>query len=125
MVPDRRRRIPWHLASLVGTLDIRRLPADVAQSIGAATARALRAMRGVGAELADRAATTDAEVLLAMGRDCADGRITLRSGSGRLTVTWDTPSNDTAKRAASADVVHSFDGRPFTTPTWRLFRVTC
>jgi cholesterol oxidase len=114
-----------HLARLVGDLDIGQLPSEVARSIGAATVRALRAVRGIGAELAGRAATTDTAVLLAMGRDRADGRITLHGGSGRLNVTWDTPSNDplyTAERAASADVVHSFGGRPFTTPTWRLFR---
>jgi len=114
-----------HLARLVGGLDIGQLPAEVARSLGAATAHALRALRGVGAELAGRAATTDTAVLLAMGRDRADGRITLRGGTGRLSVTWDTPANDplyAAERAASAEVVRDFGGRPFTTPTWRLFR---
>lgn len=114
-----------HLARLVGDLDISRLPADVARSIGAGTARALVALRGVGTRLAHDAATADTAVLLAMGRDRADGRIGLRGGSGRLTVSWDTPSNDplyTAERIISADVVRTFDGRPFTAPTWRLFR---
>jgi cholesterol oxidase len=115
----------WHLARLVSELDVNRLPADVARSIGVGTRRALAALRGIGTSLAHRTDDTDTVVLLAMGRDRADGRIRLRGGSGRLAVSWDTPSNDplyTAERIVSADLVRAFDGQPFTTPTWRLFR---
>lgn len=114
-----------HLARLVGELDVNRLPADVARSIGVGTRRALAALRGIGTTLEHKADHEDTVVLLAMGRDRADGRIRLRGGSGRLTVSWDTPSNDplyTAERIVSADLVRAFGGRPFTTPTWRLFR---
>jgi cholesterol oxidase len=114
-----------HLARLVGNLDIGQLPADVARSIGAGTIRALVALRGIGADLAHQGDTADTAVLLAMGRGRADGRIWLRGGTGRLTVSWDTPANDplyTAERIISADLVRAFGGRPFTTPTWRLFR---
>jgi cholesterol oxidase len=114
-----------HLAQLVGNLDIGQLPADVARSISSGTIRALVALRGIGTSLARQGAAADTAVLLAMGRDRADGRIGLRGGSGRLTVSWDTPSNDplyTAERIISADVVRTFGGRPFTTPTWRMFR---
>jgi hypothetical protein len=100
-----------HLAGPVGDLDIGRLPADVARSVGAGTIRALVALRGIGADLARRGGVADTAVLLAMGRDRADGRIGLRGGSGRLTVSWDTPSNDplyTAERIICADVVRAF-----------------
>jgi hypothetical protein len=67
----------------------------------------------------------DTAVLLAMGRDQADGRITLRGRNHRLSVTWDTTRNDALyaeEQAFSGELVRRFGGRPFVTPTWRLLR---
>src|SRR5262249_36352669 len=75
-----------HLARLVRDLDIGRLPANVARRIGAGTARAIDAVRGLGSRLDDGAANM--AVMLAMGRDRADGRIEPRGRSPPLHVTW-------------------------------------
>lgn len=112
-----------HLAKLVRDLDLGRLPGEVSAHIGIGTARAVETVRGLGARLDDGGANT--AVMLAMGRDRADGRIELRGRSHRLHVTWDTTRNDplySAEGAVSAEFVRAFGGRPFVTPTWRLFR---
>jgi cholesterol oxidase len=111
------------LAQLVRGLHVSRLPAYVAQLVGAGTRRVLGAVRELGAALDEGAARTT--VLLAMGRDDADGRIELRGPRHRLHVTWDVTRNDPlygAERAVSGQVVRALGGRPFGTPTWRLFR---
>ena len=112
-----------HLAELVRGLHVSRLPAHAARLVGASTRRVLGAARDLGAALDDGAART--AVLLAMGNDRADGRIELRGPSHRLHVTWDVTRNDPlyeAERAVSGQVVRALGGRPFGTPTWRLFR---
>ena len=63
-------------------------------------------------------------VLLAMGRDSADGRIRL-SRRGRLRIEWSTAKNMPLYRAAeraSADVVEALGGRATTPPWWRWLR---
>ena len=112
-----------HLAKLVRTLHVSRLPASAARLVGASTRRVLGTARDFGAALDDEAAHT--AVLLAMGGDRADGRIELRGPRHRLHVTWDVTRNDPlyeAERAVSGQVVRALGGRPFGTPTWRLFR---
>ncbi|BAL93149.1 putative cholesterol oxidase [Actinoplanes missouriensis 431] len=112
-----------HLARLVRTLHLSRLPAQVAQTIGVGTQRVLTATRAMAARLDDE--PDDTAVLLAMGRDRADGRISLSRRTKRLRVTWDVTRNDplyTEEQSISGAVVRAFGGRPFTTPTWRLFR---
>jgi cholesterol oxidase len=112
-----------HLAKLVRTLHVSRLPAYAARLVGAGTRRVLGTVREFGAALDDGAART--AVLLAMGNDRADGRIELRGPGHRLHVTWDVTRNDPlyeAERAVSGQVVRTLGGRPFGTPTWRLFR---
>ena len=72
---------------------------------------------------AGRAAGEHTVVLLAMGRDRADGRIELRGQ--RLHVQWPTPQNLSlyaAEQAACADVVSTLGGRAAPTPTWRYLR---
>ncbi|MEV6632603.1 GMC oxidoreductase [Actinoplanes sp. NPDC051470] len=64
-------------------------------------------------------------VLLAMGRDRAEGRIELRGPKHRLRVVWDTTRNDPLyadEQALAGQVVRAFGGTPFATPMWRLFR---
>jgi cholesterol oxidase len=112
-----------HLAKLVRSLHVSRLPAFAARMVGAGTRRVLGVARDLGATLDDGAART--AVLLAMGNDRADGRIELRGPRHRLHVTWDVTRNDPlyeAERAVSGQVVRALGGRPFGTPTWRLFR---
>ncbi|MGI5239385.1 GMC family oxidoreductase [Dactylosporangium sp. CA-139066] len=60
-----------------------------------------------------------------MGRDRADGRIELRGPAHRLRVSWDVPRNSrlyAEEQALAAAVVRVSGGRPYATPTWRLFR---
>jgi cholesterol oxidase len=112
-----------HLAKLVRGLHVSRLPAYAAQLVGTSARRVLATARHLGATLDDGAART--AVLLAMGNDRADGRIELRGPGHRLHVTWDVTRNDPlyeAERAVSGQVVRALGGRPFGTPTWRLFR---
>ncbi|WBB70063.1 GMC family oxidoreductase [Micromonospora sp. WMMD812] len=112
-----------HLAKLVHGLDPARLPPEVGRAISTGTRRLLAAIRGTGATLdPDR---RDVAVLLAMGRDNAEGRIELRGANHRLRITWDTTRSHplyAEEQAFSADVVRAFGGRPFVTPTWRMFR---
>jgi cholesterol oxidase len=112
-----------HLAKLVRTLHVARLPAYAARLVGTSTRRVLGTARDLGATLDDGAARTT--VLLAMGGDRSDGRIELHGPRHRLHVTWDVTRNDPlyeAERAVSGQVVRALGGRPFGTPTWRLFR---
>jgi cholesterol oxidase len=112
-----------HLAKLVRSMHVSRLPAYAARLVGAGTRRVLGSARELGAALDDGAART--AVLLAMGGDRADGRIELRGSRHRLHVTWDVTRNDPlyeAERAVSGQVIRALGGRPFGTPTWRLFR---
>jgi cholesterol oxidase len=112
-----------HLAKLVRSLHVSRLPGYVARLVGDSTRRVLGTARDLGAALDDGAART--AVLLAMGNDRSDGRIELRGPNHRLHVTWDVTRNDPlyeAERAVSGQVVRALGGRPFGTPTWRLFR---
>lgn len=112
-----------HLAKLVRSLHVSRLPAYAAQSVSAGTRRVLGSARAIGGTLDEGAAHT--AVLLAMGNDRADGSIELRGPEHRLHVTWDVARNSPlydAERAVSGQVVRALGGRPFSTPTWRLFR---
>ena len=85
-------------------------------------------MRAIGNARRFAAGLDDAQdvaVLLAMGRDRAQGRIELRGRQHHLHVNWDVSSNNplyTAERAVSANVVRAAGGKPFVTPTWGLFR---
>jgi cholesterol oxidase len=112
-----------HLAKLVRSLHVSRLPAYAARLVGTGTRRVLGTARALGATLDEGGARS--AVLLAMGRDRADGRIELRGPGHRLHVTWDVTRNDPlyeAERAVSGQVIRALGGRPFGTPTWRLFR---
>lgn len=111
------------LAKLVRSLHVSRLPAYAARLVGTSARRVLGSARDLGATLDDGAART--AVLLAMGNDRADGRIELRGPGHRLHVTWDVTRTSPlyeAERAVSGQVVRALGGRPFGTPTWRLFR---
>lgn len=119
------------VAGLVAGLDLATLPAQVARAIAPAGRRALAGARALAADVPRRAPdrlgerTRRTAVLLAMGRDAADGVIGLRGRRQRLHVTWDTTCNDPlydAEAAASAEIVRALGGRPAVTPTWRLFR---
>jgi cholesterol oxidase len=62
-------------------------------------------------------------VLLAMGRDTADGAIELRHPGHRLRVRWDTPANlalYAAETAASRELVTELGGRLALAPNWRF-----
>lgn len=110
-----------HLATLIRTLHLSRLPGYVAARIGEGMRRTVDETRAFGAHL-DTARTA---VLLAMGRDRADGRIELRGPKHKLRVRWDTTRNDplyTEEQTLSGELVRAFGGKPFATPTWRLFR---
>lgn len=109
-----------HLARLVADLDLSQLPTHVVDSIRTRARRAIGHARNFAAAV-DQA---DTAVLLAMGRDRAQGRVELRGRRHRLHVTWDVSSNEplyTAERAISANVVRAAGGEPFVTPTWGLF----
>src|SRR5262249_59437083 len=104
-------------------LDVSRLREYGARLVGPGARRVLGSARALGATLDDHTART--AVLLAMGNDRGDGRIELRGPGHRLHVTWDVTRNDPlyeAERAVSGQVVRALGGRPFSTPTWRLFR---
>jgi cholesterol oxidase len=112
-----------HLAALVRSLHLSRLPANVARNVTAGTQRVLASARGFAADL--DAGHPDTAVLLAMGRDRADGRISLHGHNHRLQVSWDVTRNDplyAEEQAFSGELVRAFGGRPFVTPTWRLLR---
>lgn len=109
------------LAALVRTLHLSRLPGYVAERVGEGTRRMLGETRAFGRHLDARRTA----VLLAMGRDRAEGRIELRGPRHRLRVVWDTTRNDPLyadEQALSGQVVRAFGGTPFATPMWRLFR---
>ena len=110
-----------HLAALIRTLHVSRLPSYVAARVGEGVRRMLDETRAFGGDLD----TTRTAVLLAMGRDRADGRIELRGAKHKLRVVWDTTRNDplyTDEQTVSGEVIRAFGGTPFATPTWRLFR---
>ncbi len=112
-----------HLAKLVADLDMSQLPEHVTQAIRRGALRTITRAREFAAGLDDN--NVDTAVLLAMGRDRAQGRIELRGRQHRLHVTWDVSSNNplyTAERAVSANMVRATGGQPFVTPTWALFR---
>lgn len=116
-----------HIARLVAGLDLAGLPAQVARALRPRDRRTLADTRALAAELPEHLAerTSRTAVLLAMGRDAADGQIELRGRSRRLHVTWDTVRNDPlydAEAAVSAEIVRALGGRPAVTPTWRLLR---
>jgi cholesterol oxidase len=111
-----------HLAGLVSGLDLSQLPAQVVESVRRGAMRTISNARRFAAGLED---AQDVAVLLAMGRDRAQGRVELRGRKHHLHVTWDVSSNNplyTAERAVSANVVRAAGGKPFVTPTWGLFR---
>ncbi|PSL08076.1 cholesterol oxidase [Haloactinopolyspora alba] len=111
-----------HLATLIHSLRPSRLPAHAARSIGTKTLRLFGGSRATADRLGEQ---PDTAVLLAMGRDRADGRIELKGRNKRLHVTWDVVRNSplyAAERAMSGAVVRALGGRTFGTPTWRLFR---
>ena len=63
--------------------------------------------------------------LLAMGRDRADGVISLHGQRHKLRVRWDTKRNDplyAAEVRASAEVVRALGGRQLFSPTWTSLR---
>jgi cholesterol oxidase len=64
-------------------------------------------------------------VLLAMGRDRADGRVVLEPGTRRLAVHWNTEANlplyDDEERLA-ADVVGALEGTLVRNPLWQFLR---
>ena len=63
--------------------------------------------------------------LLAMGRDRADGRISLHGRRHKLRVRWDTKRNDPlykAEQIASAEVVQALGGKQVFSPTWSALR---
>jgi cholesterol oxidase len=112
-----------HLAKLIRTLHLSRLPSYVASSVGTGMRRLLNETRDFGGALDNDTRRT--AVMLAMGRDRADGRIHLRGPKYRLRITWDTTRNDelyAQEQSLTGQVVRAFGGTPFTTPTWRLFR---
>lgn len=112
-----------HLAALVAGLDVTQLPAQAARAITAGLQRIVASSRQFGRALEESGEHTAA--LLVMGRDRADGVISLRGARRRLHLSWDVPGNDplyTAQSAISGEVVRAFGGRPFGSPTWRAFR---
>ncbi|MBO0851214.1 MAG: GMC family oxidoreductase, partial [Pseudonocardia sp.] len=112
-----------HLAKLVRSLHVSRLPEYAARWIGTGARRVLGSARDLAATLDEGAART--AVLLTMGNDRGEGRIELRGDRQRLHVTWEVTRNDPlyeAERAVSGQVVRALGGRAFSTPTWRLFR---
>jgi cholesterol oxidase len=112
-----------HLASLVRSMHLARLPAHAASQVTLGARDMMAAARGVAARLT--AEPTDTAVLLAMGRDRVNGTIRLRGPRRRLSVSWDTARNDSLyllEQSVSAAVVRELGGTPFVTPTWQLFR---
>ncbi|NHC45338.1 GMC oxidoreductase [Motilibacter aurantiacus] len=111
-----------HLAQLVRMLDVAALPAHVAALLRSGARRVVR-------EAADLASTLEQDddrtlVMLAMGRDRADGRLEL-TPRGRLRVRWDVARNSAlyaAEQAASGELVRALGAEPLVTPTWRLLR---
>ncbi|MDR7276688.1 GMC family oxidoreductase [Catenuloplanes atrovinosus] len=107
-----------HIAELVRTMH---LPSYLAGRMS----RSMTFMLDQAKSFARQLETGRTAVLLAMGRDHADGRIELRGAKHRLRVVWNTTRNDplyTDEQTASGAVVRALGGTPFTTPTWRMFR---
>ncbi|GAA3292268.1 GMC family oxidoreductase [Dactylosporangium vinaceum] len=107
-----------HLARLIMALSPGRLAALGLASV----ARALREGRAPGpvVEAAARDASDHTVVLLSMGRDHGEGRLSLRGG--HLHVDWDTTGDRplyAAESDAAADIVRSLGGRLALPPTWR------
>ena len=69
-----------------------------------------------------RSATGHDMVLLAMGRDSSNGRISLTEPNHHLHVEWDTEENRglyEAQERVCADIVHALGGHASETPLWR------
>ncbi len=109
------------IAHLIAWLDLPRVPLRALKLGWGLLRRALRLP--APSELDPNANRTVA--LLAMGRDRADGRISLHGKRHKLRVRWDTKRNDplyTAERAASAEVVRALGGKQVFSPTWSALR---
>ncbi|AVT37698.1 GMC oxidoreductase [Plantactinospora sp. BB1] len=107
-----------HIAELVSSMH---LPSYLTEHMN----RSARTLIGTAQTFAGHLRTDRTAVLLAMGRDRADGRIELRGKQHRLRVVWDTTRNDplyTDEQVVSAAVVRALGGTPFAPPTWRMFR---
>lgn len=107
-----------HLARLVLALS----PARLAALGLTAVARALREGRHPGpiVAAAAREITDHTVVLLSMGRDHAEGRLSLHGG--HLHVDWDAAGDRplyAAESDTAADIVRSLGGRLTLPPTWR------
>jgi cholesterol oxidase len=97
-------------------------PGRLSRLVGRGLARQVTRRPGSFAALREEEGDATA-VLLAMGRDSADGRIELQGPGHRLRVRWDTPANlalYTAETAASRELVTELGGRLALPPNWRF-----
>jgi cholesterol oxidase len=104
-----------HLMPLMSPSRVARL---VGRDLAGRVAQQTRSFASLREEEGGRTA-----VLLAMGRDSADGRIELRRPGHRLAVRWDTPGNlplYAAETAACRELVTELGGRLTLAPNWRF-----
>jgi cholesterol oxidase len=97
-------------------------PARLTRLVGRGVARQITRRPGSFAALREEEGDATA-VLLAMGRDSADGRIELQRPGHRLRVRWDTPANlplYAAETAVSRELVTELGGRLALAPNWRF-----
>jgi cholesterol oxidase len=92
-------------------------------------AEALEAIKSAGREwigAKDDSADEHTAVFLAMGRDTADGRISVLPVSGELRISWNLEANlglyETEERFC-ADVAAALGGRAGSNPLWRSLRI--
>jgi cholesterol oxidase len=97
-------------------------PGRLSRLVGRGLARQVTRRPGSFAALREEEGDATA-VLLAMGRDSANGRIELQRPGHRLRVRWDTPANlplYAAETAASRELVSELGGRLALAPNWRF-----
>jgi cholesterol oxidase len=106
------------LSHLMPLMSPSRLTRLVGRDLASRAQRQTRTFASLREEEGDQTA-----VLLAMGRDSADGTIELRRPGHRLRVRWDTPANlalYAAETAACRELVTELGGRLTLAPNWRF-----
>jgi cholesterol oxidase len=114
---------PAQIGRLLQILNPHSALLDDAEIVGTELVEELRHLGGAVAAEVPQSISTNSAVFLAMGRDRANGRISLVAGSHALQIVWDVPSNlplyGTEERFCK-DVAKQLGGEFAPAPQWKL-----